>query len=291
MGKIADALDKAGKASVTEKTGVINSSPEDERSEAREGAASPAPQGTDHQRRGGCVSLPAGQTQNSVSPRLVVYHHPGSPAAENFKVLRSHLLYPRDGQEKRVVLITSALEQEGKTFVACNLAVSIAQGIDPYALLIDADTRNPHAHEMLGIQAQEGLSDYLQSGNSLARFLVKTPLTKLTVLPAGPTPRNPAELLTSSRMSSMLAEARERYSDRFIILDSPPVNLAAETLTLAKHVDTVILVVRYGKSFQDVVEQAVEKIGRERILGVVFNGFEVTPRKYSYYKRCYRYPE
>ncbi len=288
MGKIADALKKAGKdpASATARNASAADIPDNVN--VAEDLPAQTPSGNSEP-SGKPLPSPPDFVQNTVSSKLVVFHQPSSPAAENFKVLRSHLLYPRDGEEKRVVLITSALEQEGKTFVACNLAISIAQGIDPYALLIDADTRNPSVHQMLGIQAQEGLSDYLQGGDPLSKFLFKTPLTKLTVLPAGNPPRNPAELLTSSKMTALLKEARERYSDRFIILDSPPVNLAAETLTLTKHVDTVILVVRYGKSMEDVVEQAVEKIGREKILGVVFNGFEITPRKYAYYKKHYRY--
>ncbi len=290
MGKIADALEKAKREDAS-----LQSPPAPEDRGSGKGYTSK--QGDSSQRHGGSElktvqQPPTSRTpQGPVSPKLVVFHQPDSLAAEHFKVLRSQLLYPMDGEEKRVVLVTSALEQEGKTFVACNLAISIAQGIDPYALLIDADTRNPHVHRMLGIDAQEGLADYLQRQEPLSRFLVRTPLTKLTVLPAGNPPRNPAELLTSAKMTALLKEAKARYSDRFIILDSPPVNLAAEALTLAKHVDTVIFVVRYGKSEQDIVEQAVEKIGREKILGVVFNGFLITPRKYSYYKKRYRYPK
>ena len=287
MGKIADALEKAkGRKTPAPSTPVpgdavvtrADTATQADRPSGEAGAGSSA------RSRGSAV-------QGPVSPKLVVFHQPASLAAENFKVLRSQLLYPKDGEEKRVVLVTSALEQEGKTFVACNLAISIAQGIDPYVLLIDADTRNPNVHRMLGVDAQEGLSDYLQRQDPLSRFLVKTPLTKLTILPAGTPPRNPAELLTSTKMAALLKEAKARYSDRFIILDSPPVNLAAEALTLAKHVDTVIFVVRYGKTSQDVMEQALEKIGREKILGLVFNGFEVTPRKYSYYKKRYSYPK
>jgi len=228
--------------------------------------------------------------QSIIDEKLVVFHQPDSLAAENFKILRSQIIYPSDGKAKRTILVTSALAQEGKTFVTCNLALSIAQGLDPYCLLIDGDLRRPSVHKMLGISSnQMGLADFLVRGGSLGSYLIKTDITKLTVLPAGHIPRNPAELLTSSNMKSLLKEAKSRYEDRFIVIDSPPVNLASETRDLALSVDAVIFVVRYGKTSRETIQEAIEKIGKERILGVVFNGFEVTPKKYSYYKKDYGY--
>ncbi len=228
--------------------------------------------------------------QESIDEKMIVFHQPDSLPAENFKILRSQIIYPSDGKPKRTILVTSALEQEGKTFVACNLAMSIAQGLDPYCLLIDADLRRPAVHKMVGISYdKQGLADFLTSGGTLGKYLVKTGMTKLTVLPAGHIPRNPAELLTSSNMKSLLKEAKMRYEDRFIVIDSPPVNLASETRDLALSVDGVIFVIRYGKTSIEAVQEAIEKIGRHRILGIVFNGFEITPKKYSYYKKDYSY--
>jgi len=227
--------------------------------------------------------------QGPLSPKLVVFHDPESLAAEHFKALRAQILYPRDGGERKVILITSAMEQEGKTLVACNLAVSIAQGVDPYCLLIDADLRRPSVHEMLGLEPRHGLSEYLQDGGSVAPYLFKSSLAKLTVLPAGRPPRNPAELMTSEKMFHLIQEVRMRYEDRHVIIDSPPINLAVETITLAQQADAVIMVVRYGISNRDLVEEAMEKIGREKVLGIVFNGFDVPPRRYSYYGKPYRY--
>jgi len=225
--------------------------------------------------------------QGPVDFRVVVYHNPESLPAEHFKVLRGILMQPNDGRVIKSVLVTSALEQEGKTMVSCNLAVSIAQSIDPYVLLIDADVRRPNVHAMLGLKRSAGLTDYLLSGKPLSNFLVKGIMDKMTVLQAGSPVRNPAELMTSERMQGLLHEARNRYADRFIIIDSPPVNLTAETLTLAKHVDAIILVVRYGVSDKNAVSDAVNKLGKNNIFGIVFNGFEVTPRKYTYYKKKY----
>jgi len=93
--------------------------------------------------------------------------------------------------------------------------------------------------------------------------------------------------MTSEKMQHLIEEARDRYADRLIVIDSPPVNLAAETLVLARQVDAVVMVVRYGVSDKNAVDEAVNKLGRDKILGFVFNGFEITPRKYTYYKKKY----
>jgi exopolysaccharide/PEP-CTERM locus tyrosine autokinase len=278
MGKIADALDKAGKepARVQHEVSPKPVYPD-----------TIAPKTDVQTGEGAGFVLKA--LQGPVDPKLVVFHEPGSPAAEHFKVLRSQILYPQDGKDRRVILVTSAMEAAGKTMVACNLAVSIAQGVDPYALLIDTDIRKASVHRMLGFEPSEGLSEYLQTDEPLSKYLIRTPMMKLTVLPAGRSVGNPAELLTSAKMRLLFEEARERYPDRFIIVDSPPVNLAAETSNLSQNVDAVVFVVRYGYSNQDLIEEAIAKIGEDKILGIVFNCFESPPGKYSYYKKKYPY--
>ena len=298
MGKIADALDKARREPARKKDQLRPSSEigSREQEQARvQHEVSPKPvypdtiaSKTDIQTGEG-AGFVSKAPQGPVDPKLVVFHEPGSPAAEHFKVLRSQILYPKDGKDRRVILVTSAMEEAGKTMVACNLAVSIAQGIDPYALLIDADIRKASVHRMLGFEPAEGLSEYLQTEEPLSKYLIRTPMMKLTVLPAGHSVRNPAELLTSAKMRHLFEEARERYPDRFIIVDSPPVNLAAETLSLSQNVDAVVFVVRYGYSSQDLIEEAIAKVGEDKILGIVFNCFESPSGKYSYYKKKYPY--
>ncbi len=223
--------------------------------------------------------------QATFDPKLIVYHEPESLAAEHFKLLRSRIVNPPDDRELRTILVTSAMDNAGKTLVASNLSLSIAQGVDPYALLIDTDVRKPAVHKMFGIESQPGLSEYLTDQATLPECLVKSAVTKLTILPAGSQVPNPAEIITSSRMKELIKEAKSRYHDRFIVLDSPPVNLASETVDLAKLVDAVLLVIRCGMSSKPVVEQAINKIGREKILGVVFNAYERPSGKYGYYSK------
>ncbi len=298
MGKIADALDKARREPARKKDQLRPSSETGSREQEQarvQHEVSPKPvypdtiaSKTDVQTGEGAEFV-SKAPQGPVDPKLVVFHEPGSPAAEHFKVLRSQILYPKDGKDRRVILVTSAMEEAGKTMVACNLAVSIAQSVDPYALLIDADIRKSSVHRMLGFEPAEGLSEYLQTDEPLSKYLIRTPMMKLTVLPAGHSVRNPAELLTSAKMRHLFEEARERYPDRFIIVDSPPVNLAAETLSLSQNVDAVVFVVRYGYSSHDLIEDAIAKVGEDKILGIVFNCFESPHGKYSYYKKKYPY--
>ena len=222
-----------------------------------------------------------------IDPKLIVYHEPESIATEHFKLLRSRILHPLDEKKIRVVLVTSAMEGAGKTTVACNLALSIAQSVDPYALLIDADVRRSSVHKMFGIKPQKGLTDYLHGMAQLPDCLTKTTISKLTILPAGKSVPNPAEIITSSRMKDLIQEAEARYSDRFIIIDSPPVNMASEAVDLAKLVDTILLVIRCGGSNKTLIEQALEKLDREKIMGVVFNAYERPSGKYGYYRKGY----
>jgi exopolysaccharide/PEP-CTERM locus tyrosine autokinase len=168
-------------------------------------------------------------------------------------------------------MITSAAPKEGKSFVIANLGISLAQGLDQYCLLVDCDLRRPSLTKMLGLDNSRGLVDYLRDHESLDTLISKTSVNKLSVLPSGKPPVNPAELLSSTRMRELIEELSGRYDDRFIIFDSPPVHVASESIVLAGLVDTVILVVRQGGASKDMIKRLIDTIGKERLLGFVFN--------------------
>lgn len=277
MGKIDKALEKAGIEQIATEIRADEKGP-DYKSQTLKSKVQSVEQ-ANHSRKN--------FQERPVDYRVIVYHDPASVAAEHFKVLRGHIMHPANGGKIRSVLVTSAMEQEGKTMVACNLAVSIAQSLDSYVMLVDADVRRANVHNMLGLREGEGLTDYLETGSPLFNYLVKGPLDRMTVLQAGSTVRNPAELMTSEKTKDLLEEVKQRYEDRFVVIDSPPLNLAAETGILAQHVDATIMVVRYGISDKNAVEEALSKLDRNRVLGMIFNGFEITPRKYTYYKKKY----
>jgi protein-tyrosine kinase len=216
----------------------------------------------------------------AVDPQLVLISDPHSFEAEQFKILRSNILFPADGKPPQTILVTSMLPGEGKSFVAANLAISVARNINRHVLLIDCDLRNPTIHFRLGVGEARGLSAYLTRDDELEPYLFKTRVDKLTVLPAGDIPENPSELLSSERMISLLAQVKARYTDRLVILDSPPQKLSAEASVLAQYVDGVVLVVRYGSTPQDVAADFVRRLGRDKFIGCVLNDFHICSLPY-----------
>lgn len=226
--------------------------------------------------------------QNGFNPKLVVLSAPESIDAENFRILKSQILFPKDGERPRTIMVTSAFPGEGKTFVAANLAASMALGIDEYVLLIDCDLRKPSLHEMFGYSSTEGLHEYLTGRRKLPDLIIRTRIEKLSMLAAGSSSPNPSELLSSTMMQEFLEEARGRYQDRFIIIDVPPSQVTAETNVLASYVDGIIFVVMAQKSPREIIQRSIENLGKEKILGIVFNGYSKAHKSYhKYYKKYY----
>jgi capsular exopolysaccharide synthesis family protein len=182
-------------------------------------------------------------------------------------------------------MVTSAYPDEGKTFVAVNLAASLAMGIDEYVLLLDCDMRNSRIHEMFGYTNSEGLSELLTGKEHLRDLILRTPLEKLSILPAGIAPPNPAELLSSTMMEDLLKDLKARYQNRFIIIDSTPAKGTAEASILANYVDGVILVIMAHKTPRKAIEDTIKSLGRDKILGIVFNGHT---QAYKHYQKYYK---
>ncbi len=220
---------------------------------------------------------------------LVTLLKPRSFEAEQFKLLRTNLMFPVSGQPPKSILITSALPGDGKSFVASNLAISFALNLDRRVLLIDCDIRKPDIHERFGFKSGPGLSDFLTKGTPLPPLLVKTNLPNLTILPGGRPPHNPSELLSSEKMPALLKEVTTRYADRYVIIDAPPPKLTAETGVLARLVDGIVVVVNTGSTKREMVEELVELLGRDKILGVIMNQIVIKASRYYGYGKYGRY--
>jgi len=226
----------------------------------------------------------------NADPNLVTYFKPQSLASEMFKILRGNILFPANKTKPpKSILITSALPGEGKSFVAANLAVSIAQNINEHVLLMDCDVRRPTIHNIFGLGDTIGLTEYLNQKVSLTDVLIKTEINKLTVLPGGSIPQNPAELLSSKEMRVLLEQVTHRYEDRYVIIDSPPPQLTAETSAIARQVDGVVVVVKTGWTPRDLVSELIENIGKEKIIGVVMNWFDLSSSNYYGYGKYSKY--
>lgn len=196
------------------------------------------------------------------------------PIAETFRTLRTRILHPDNGKPAKSILVTSATPGEGKSFVCANLGIALAQGMDTYSLIVDCDLRKPALDNIFGLSQDRGLVNYLRDDDDLASMIIPSGVDTLSLLPAGAPPVNPAELLGSSNMTRLISELESRYDDRILILDSPPMQAASETAILAQHVDGIVLVVRWGGSRREYVQKMVERVGKDRIIGVVFNAYK-----------------
>ena len=205
---------------------------------------------------------------------LVSLYQPHSLVSEQFRKLRTHLLRLSLSRPVKTIMVTSANQGEGKSFVSANLAIGIAFDLQLHALLVDCDLRNPTVSPMFGSGDIRGISDYLIGGEDISNFLVKTELEKLSLIPGGTIPDNPVEIIGSRRMASLVEELKARYENRFIIFDSTPLLATAEPGVLAKLVDGIIIVVRAGQTPRETVQQALGSLDKEKILGVVLNQVE-----------------
>lgn len=179
----------------------------------------------------------------------------------------------------RLVMLTSAAEAEGKTSTALNLALVLSTSYQRRVLLIDADLRRPSLGGLLELSDVPGLGDALRAPADQKLSVIQMTPT-FTLLPGGRPDPDPIRWLTSPRMRQILDEAAERFD--WVILDSPPMGPAADAQFLSEMVDTVVFVVRAGRSHFAHVEKAVNAIGRERILGVILNGVEDVPGERYY---------
>lgn len=230
------------------------------------------------------------KSESSISKRKLHRHlltltEPRSFVSERFNILRAKLTAPCS------VMVTSASPGEGKSFVSANFAISIAKTVDKYALLVDSDLRAPSIHTLFGFQdeALPGLADYLGKSFPISDVLAKTDIPKLTILPGGIPPENPAELLSSEKMIELLSELKEKYSDRYIIIDSPPPLLIAEARVIARHVDKIILVVKEGQTSKHLITELIDVIGKDKILGAVMNHSEMRSTVYRHMKNYGKY--
>jgi protein-tyrosine kinase len=217
------------------------------------------------------IGVPNLQNQYKIDKNLVALKAPQSLEAEQFKILRTNLLFPFSGEPPRSIMVSSFLPGEGKSFTSANLAVSIAQNIDQNVLLIDCDLRKPSIQSMFGFDDCIGLSEYLLKDVSLSSIIYKTNIERLSIIPGGHVPENPSELLSCKEMSDLIIEVKERYADRIVLIDSPPLKLTPEAIVLSRLVDGIVLVIKCGSTDRDLVSGMVDSIEKDKILGVVFN--------------------
>lgn len=223
--------------------------------------------------------------------QLLISKDSRSPMAEAYRQLRTSILLSTAGHAPKSLLITSSLPAEGKTTTAVNTAISLAQ-TGAKVLIIDADMRRPRLHSIFNISNAEGLSTTLSSDlpeSEILGIIQKDEESNLHLLPSGPVPPNPAELVGSEQMKNLLVLLEERFTH--VVVDSPPIASFTDGVLIASLVDGVILVVHSGKSSRQVVHrsrQLLQEIG-SKIFGVVLNNVNLRSQDNSYYYQSYYY--
>jgi polysaccharide biosynthesis transport protein len=222
---------------------------------------------------------------------LISHNMPQSQMAEAFRALRTSLLLSQADHPPQVILMTSALPREGKTTAAVNLAVTLAQ-LGDKTLLVDADLRKPGINRALSLVdgKHAGLSSYLAGVSSLDLITVPHPaITNLSSIPTGPIPPNPADLLSSRKLTELIAELRLRY--KFVVIDSPPIMAATDAVILSVLVDGVLLVVRSGETPKEAFTRTRDLLAGVKchMLGVVLNAVDASSPDYYYSYRYYPY--
>lgn len=216
----------------------------------------------------------------------VLFAQPGSLMAEQFRLLRTRVETAGPG----TVMITSALDNEGKTSCAINLARALAMGIDRGVILVDADLRHPSTAHVLGIRTNPGLVDVLTGDAEWRSCIQHMEHERLQVIPAGTSSPIAPELLGSPRLVQVIAEVKAAFPHHYVVFDAPPLLLTVDPLVLARHIDHVIMVVRAGVTPRAAVVKAIESLGPERLRGIVFNGATAQLGHYYHYRDYYYGP-
>lgn len=214
---------------------------------------------------------------------LVTQSRPQSQMAESYRALRTSLLLSNLGTPPKIIMITSARPQEGKTTTSINTAVVLAQkGVS--VLLIDADLRRPSVHKTLGLGPRSGLSNVLTGSATLEHTITRSPvLPNLFILPAGTPPPNPAELLASSNMRDLLLDLREKYDH--IVIDTPPTLSVTDAVVLSPRVDAIVLVIRSGQTTKQALRRSRDILMQvnAHVTGVLLNAVDLSSPDYYYY--------
>ena len=209
---------------------------------------------------------------------LISPNSPRTQIADEYRVIKRPLIGNAMGKgaaplpNGNLIIVTSALSGEGKSFTAINLAMSIATELDNTVMLVDADVARPSVLNILGLPPAPGLLDVLANDSvDLSQVLLKTNVEKLTILPSGTKQERATELLASDAMVRLLDDMASRYSDRIIIFDSPPLLLTTEARVLASHMGQVVLVVKAEETLQADVKHALTTIENCPVKMVLLN--------------------
>ncbi len=229
------------------------------------------------------------EEESKPNSELLINNDPRSSLAEAYRQLRTSILLSTAGHAPKSLLVTSSLPSEGKTTTAVNTAISLAQ-TGAKVLVIDADMRRPRLHSVFGVSNAEGLSTILSSemkAEEILRIIQYENDAKLHLLPSGPIPPNPAELIGSEQMANLLKTMQDHFTH--VVVDSPPIASFTDGVLVASMVDGVILVVHSGKSSRQIVRRSRQLLQdiNAKVFGVVLNNVNLRSQDNYYYQSYY----
>lgn len=220
---------------------------------------------------------------SKVDARLITYFDPKALITEQYKILRTNFLSLNKNKPPKQVVITSALHSEGKTITSLNLAFTLSQAVKkPKILLIDADMRRGRMSKYLGIQQETGLSELLRGRITLQEALFNLEIDNLSFMAAGAVPHNPAELLSSENMQTLLKDVGSQFD--FVLIDTPPIISVTDSGIVGAMVDGVVMVIQAGRTQRGVIKRATELLyqAHARLIGHVLTNIEYHLPEYIY---------
>lgn len=220
--------------------------------------------------------------------RLVSHFAPKSPVTEAYRTLRTNIQFTNPDNPLRTILVTSPIAAEGKTTTCANLAIALAQ-TGARTLVIDTDLRKSMLHKLFHFERSPGVSDLLTGGKNIEMGIRGSIIPNLFVMPSGPVPPNPSELLGSTKMKRLIEEIKSHFD--IILCDSPPVIPVTDACVLAKDVDGVLLVIKANSTPRQALlrTQTLLKNVNSKIIGLVVNDFSLEGGYSSYYYHYYHH--
>ncbi|HSQ87839.1 CpsD/CapB family tyrosine-protein kinase [Romboutsia sp.] len=219
--------------------------------------------------------------------KIISINNPKSPIAEAYRGIRTSIEFSNLDKEIKVINVTSSKQNEGKSTVISNLAVSFAN-LEKKVLILDGDLRNPSIHRMFGISNIHGVTDLLLNTKAFLECVHCTDTKNLHVLTCGQIPPNPSEMLSSKRMKNLIQELKEHYD--YIFIDAPPIGVVTDAGIISTYTDGTVFVVGTNETDSEMVKIAKERLENvdANILGVILNKFEPKGSGNDYYNYYYK---
>jgi capsular exopolysaccharide synthesis family protein len=224
-------------------------------------------------------------SEEKLREKRVIVGDTNNAISDQYKLLRTHVLQRLKANQWNSVAITSPNEGCGKTLTSINLAINLAREVNHTVLLVDLDLRHPSIQSYFFEEAQPGISEYLTKDMELSDILFNPNIQRLVILPGNKSFANSSEMLSSPKMVQMVEEIKNRYPNRIVIFDMPPLLLCDDMIAFSPYIDAIMMVVEEGGTLKDDLKKAYELINDKNLIGTVINKSKETTTTRGYYSK------